>query len=94
MLDDTAKPTPTLPPHGSAVSICELTPITWPAASSSGPPELPGLIGVNSQIERTADLNPARRLAGDRAAYIGDQSQDDRGQQIVTVNSEHAVVNA
>ena len=29
------------------VAICELTPITRPQASSSGPPELPGLIGAS-----------------------------------------------
>ena len=45
-----AKPTPTLaltvPP-----SIWALTPTTWPAASSSGPPELPWLIGASVWIE-------------------------------------------
>ena len=42
----TAKPTPELasPP---LVAICELTPITRPSASSSGPPELPGLIAAS-----------------------------------------------
>ena len=43
----TAKPTPefwSLPP---LVWICELTPITRPLASSSGPPELPGLIAAS-----------------------------------------------
>ena len=29
------------------MAICELTPITRPSASSSGPPELPGLIGAS-----------------------------------------------
>ena len=37
-------------------SICELTPITWPAALNSGPPELPGLIAASvwmtSSIEK------------------------------------------
>ena len=45
MLDGTAKPIPTLPPLCDA--IWELTPITRPCASSSGPPELPGLIGAS-----------------------------------------------
>jgi hypothetical protein len=41
-----AKPIPTLPPSAPLalpVSIWELTPMTLPSASSSGPPELPGL---------------------------------------------------
>jgi hypothetical protein len=44
-----ANPTPTLP---STVppSICDVTPITWPSASSSGPPELPWLIAVSVWI--------------------------------------------
>ena len=29
------------------VSICVFTPMTWPRALSSGPPELPGLIGAS-----------------------------------------------
>ena len=40
-----AKPMPTLPPSAPLelpVWICELTPMTLPLASSSGPPELPG----------------------------------------------------
>ena len=45
----TAKPTPTfastVPPW-----ICEATPTTWPAASISGPPELPWLIGASVWI--------------------------------------------
>jgi hypothetical protein len=45
-LEGTAKPIPTLP-WLPAVAICELTPITRPRASSSGPPELPGLIGAS-----------------------------------------------
>ena len=47
MLIGTAKPMPTLPSPLPPVSICELMPITWPAALSSGPPELPGLIGAS-----------------------------------------------
>ena len=42
----TAKPTPELLPP-PLVAICELTPITRPSASSSGPPELPGLIAAS-----------------------------------------------
>ena len=39
---------PTLPPEAAPpVAICELTPITRPVASSSGPPELPGLIAAS-----------------------------------------------
>jgi hypothetical protein len=43
----TAKPIPTLPLPPPPVSIWELMPITRPAASSSGPPELPGLIAAS-----------------------------------------------
>src|SRR3954462_13520174 len=42
----TAKPTPALESPLS-VLICELTPITWPRPSSTGPPELPGLIAAS-----------------------------------------------
>ena len=40
-----AKPTPLLEPD--SLAIWELIPITWPVASSSGPPELPGLIAAS-----------------------------------------------
>ena len=44
----TAKPMPTLPLLPlPPVAICELMPITRPAASISGPPELPGLIAAS-----------------------------------------------
>ena len=43
----TAKPMPTLPPPPVPVSIWELMPMTRPAASISGPPELPGLIAAS-----------------------------------------------
>ena len=46
----TAKPIPTLPSDWPPDSICELIPITRPSASSSGPPELPGLIGASVWI--------------------------------------------
>ena len=47
VFDGTAKPMPTLPCELPAVAICELTPMTRPVSSSSGPPELPGLIGAS-----------------------------------------------
>ena len=47
VLIGTAKPMPTLPSPLPPVSIWELMPITSPAALSSGPPELPGLIGAS-----------------------------------------------
>ena len=43
-----AKPTPALSPL--LVWIWSLSPITWPLASSSGPPELPGLIAASVWI--------------------------------------------
>src|SRR3954453_15354378 len=65
----TAKPTPSPPPD--EVWICWLTPITRPAPSTRGPPELPGLIAasvwiapeiwnaVREEMERsTADTTP------------------------------------
>ncbi len=47
VLEGTAKPTPTLPLPLPPVTIWVFTPITRPRASSSGPPELPGLIGAS-----------------------------------------------
>ena len=47
VLTGIANPIPTLPWPPSPVAIWELIPITRPAASSSGPPELPGLIGAS-----------------------------------------------
>ena len=57
VFDGTAKPMPTLPCEvPPAVAIWELMPITRPVSSSSGPPELPGLIGASvwmtSSIEK------------------------------------------
>ena len=46
VFDGTAKPTPTLPPP-PAVRIALVTPMTRPIESSSGPPELPGLIAAS-----------------------------------------------
>ena len=40
-----ANPSPMLPWFG--VKITELTPMTWPAALNSGPPELPGLMAAS-----------------------------------------------
>ena len=48
MVLGTAKPTPSLPPLWLA--IWELIPITAPEESSSGPPELPGLIAASVWI--------------------------------------------
>src|SRR5262249_40437831 len=48
VLDGTAKPTPLLPPE--SLSIWELTPITRPLTSNSGPPELPWLIAASVWI--------------------------------------------
>src|SRR6266576_4543377 len=44
-----AKPTPSFPPE--SLSICALTPITWPLMFSSGPPEFPWLIAASVWIE-------------------------------------------
>ena len=59
VLDGIAKPMPTLPawPPADVLpvdSICELTPITWPWALKSGPPELPGLIAAS--VCRTSSI--------------------------------------
>jgi hypothetical protein len=40
-----AKPMPALVPDGEMIAV--VTPITRPAESSSGPPELPGLIAAS-----------------------------------------------
>jgi hypothetical protein len=49
-----ANPTPMLPPESDDVpgtrAIAELTPITLPFMSSSGPPEFPGLIAASVWI--------------------------------------------
>ncbi len=46
-----AKPTPMLPPWSWPIdpteAIAEFTPTTWPCRSTSGPPELPGLIAAS-----------------------------------------------
>ena len=47
-----AKPTPL--DWREEDAICEFTPITWPSASSSGPPELPGLIAAS--VWRTPEI--------------------------------------
>ena len=54
LFDGVAKPTPELEPSPwplvLLVSIWSFSPITWPAALISGPPELPGLIGASVWI--------------------------------------------
>ena len=52
-------------------SICELTPITWPAALNSGPPELPGLIAASVWID-VVDREAVGR--GDLALQRGDDA--------------------
>src|SRR5437667_3248778 len=47
--DGTANPTPSLPPE--SLSICEVTPITFPCALRRGPPELPWLIAASVWME-------------------------------------------
>ena len=47
----TAKPIPELPPE--SLRICALIPITRPRESSSGPPELPWVIGASVWIAST-----------------------------------------
>ena len=58
-----AKPMPALVPDGDRIAV--LTPISRPAESSSGPPELPGLMAasvwITSVISRPA-LVGSRRL--------------------------------
>ena len=89
VFDGIAKPTPSLPPDW--LWICAFTPITWPAAFRSGPPELPWLIGasvwiaspivklfgdVDRAVERADD--PARHRLGEpeRAADRDDRAPD------------------
>ena len=54
VLDGIANPTPELEPSPDAVwllvSIWSLRPSTWALASSSGPPELPGLMAASVWI--------------------------------------------
>ena len=47
VFDGTAKPTPTLPLPLPPVAIWVFTPTTRPRESSSGPPELPGLMAAS-----------------------------------------------
>ena len=49
VFDGIAKPTPSLPPE--SLWIWALTPITFPEAEMSGPPELPWLMGASVWIE-------------------------------------------
>ena len=57
------KPTPIDPPSAPVVAIAELMPISWPCMSTSGPPELPGLIAASvcsafSTVESFATRSP------------------------------------
>ena len=74
VLTGTAKPMPT-EPWPPPVAICELMPITRPLESSSGPPELPGLIDASVWI--TSEIwKPSGR--GDLALQAGDDAGRDR----------------
>ena len=75
VLIGTAKPMPTLPPPLPPVAICELMPITRPAASSSGPPELPGLIAASVWMTSSI-VKPFGR--GDLALERGDDAGGER----------------
>src|SRR4029079_10676699 len=58
-----AKPIPTLPwPRGSGLNRAEVMPITRPAASIRGPPELPGLIGASVWMKRRSSPWASARL--------------------------------
>ena len=86
----TAKPMPTLPPDASPpVAICELTPITLPVASSSGPPELPGLIAASvwmtSSIAKPLGA-VMRRCSADTTPVVSVRSRPN-GLPIATVGS-------
>ena len=77
VLIGTAKPMPTFPTSADdePVAICVLTPITWPAAFRSGPPELPRLMGASVWITRSIG-DSRRRL--DRALQRADDARRDR----------------
>ena len=71
------------------VAICELTPITWPVASSSGPPELPGLIAASvwmtSSIAKPLGA-VMRRCSADTTPVVSVRSRPN-GLPIATVGS-------
>jgi len=67
MLTGMAKPTPLFTRLPSPVSIWAFTPITSPCRFSSGPPELPGLIGASVWIAWEWKKRPAPDRAADRA---------------------------
>ena len=84
----TAKPTPTLPPE-PAVAIWELIPITRPAASISGPPELPGLIAASVWITLSIEKPLGaviRRCLADTTPVVSVRSSPN-GLPIATVGS-------
>ena len=80
---------PTLPEPPSPVAIWELTPITRPVASSSGPPELPGLSAAS--VWMTSSIaNPLgavmRRWSADTTPVVSVRSNPN-GLPIATVGS-------
>ena len=85
----TAKPIPTLPEEPSPVAICELTPITRPVASSSGPPELPGLIAASVWITSSIGSRSGaviRRCSAETTPVVSVRSSP-KGLPIATVGS-------
>ena len=65
-----AKPTPMLPDSPPTlppvVAMAELTPTTWPRRSTSGPPELPGLIAASVCTALMYDESSAGVAGGHR----------------------------
>ena len=86
----TAKPIPTLPPSSPPpVRIAELMPMTRPAASISGPPELPGFSAAS--VWMTSSIwNPSgawmRRWSADTTPVVSVRSRPN-GLPIATVGS-------
>jgi hypothetical protein len=83
----TAKPTP--PWCGSSDSICELTPITRPEASSSGPPAVPGLSTPSVWITLSTEnpLGAVSRRCFAATTPVVSVRPDPRGLPIETVGS-------
>ena len=67
-----ANPSPMLPPSPPLISvaIAELTPITRPAASSSGPPELPGLMAASVWIALIYETSPTMPVVTGRSTAL------------------------
>ena len=79
VLIGTAKPMPMLPCCPVVpVEICDVTPITRPAASSSGPPELPWLIAASVWIA-CVDRQRVRRL--DLTLHRADDARRERARE-------------